>query len=58
LWPDFIGMHVRSPRPQKSSGPIRPKPAAASRWIVAGQSTIHGRGVYARELIPDGTPVI
>ncbi len=32
--------------------------ASASRWVVAAQSAIHGRGVYARETIPDGTPVI
>lgn len=28
------------------------------RWVHAGQSAIHGRGVYAREPIPDGTSVI
>lgn len=44
--------------PKKSSGPARPRRAAASRWITAGESTIHGRGVYAREPIPDGTHVI
>lgn len=31
---------------------------AKSRWITAGRSTIHGRGVYARGIIPDGTRVI
>lgn len=45
-------------RAQKSPAPARPRSATASRWITAGESTIHGRGVYAREPIPDGTPVI
>ncbi len=45
-------------RSKKSVRPVRPQRAAADRWITAGQSTIHGRGVYACELIPDGTPVI
>ena len=36
----------------------KPLRAAPSRWITHGQSAIHGRGVYARELIPDGTRVI
>ena len=30
----------------------------ASAWIIHGQSAIHGRGVYARTTIPDGTRVI
>jgi SET domain-containing protein len=30
----------------------------ASGWVEHGNSTIHGRGVYARRTIPDGTPVI
>ncbi len=29
-----------------------------TRWVTHGQSAIHGRGVYARETIPDGTRVI
>ena len=32
--------------------------STASRWIRYGNSAIHGRGVYARATIPDGTPVI
>ena len=36
----------------------RPVRTTTSRWVVAAQSAIHGRGVYARETIPDGTPVI
>ena len=32
--------------------------AAASPWIMAAESTIHGRGVYARVPIPAGTRVI
>ena len=36
----------------------RPQRVKASAWITAGQSSIHGRGVYARQLIPDGTHVI
>jgi SET domain-containing protein len=32
--------------------------AAASRWIEHRASAIHGRGVYARATIPDGTRVI
>lgn len=27
-------------------------------WIVSRRSAIHGRGVYARRAIPDGTPVV
>jgi len=56
--PDCIGMTAHVVRSKKSARPVRPHRAAADRWITAGQSTIHGRGVYARELIPDGTPVI
>jgi hypothetical protein len=48
-------MHASVARSAKIARPRRP---AASRWITAGQSAIHGRGVYAREPIPDGTPVI
>lgn len=29
-----------------------------SRWVTARRSSIHGRGVYARVAIPDGTHVI
>ena len=54
--PDCIGMTAHVVRSKKSARPVRPHRAAADRWITAGQSTIHGRGVYARELIPDGTP--
>lgn len=32
--------------------------AAPSRWVSHGKSSIHGQGVYAKELIPDGTRVI
>jgi SET domain-containing protein len=32
--------------------------AAVSRWIEHRASAIHGRGVYARAAIPDGTRVI
>ena len=32
--------------------------AAPSRWVSHGQSSIHGRGVYAKATIPDGTRVI
>lgn len=44
-----------------------PKPAtpasrrargAELRWVKSSQSAIHGRGVYARVDIPDGTPII
>jgi uncharacterized protein len=38
----------------KSASP----PHSTHRWIVARQSAIHGRGVYARCDIPDGTRVI
>lgn len=31
---------------------------AGSDWVRAGESSIHGRGVYARRPIPDGTRVI
>lgn len=30
----------------------------ASRWVRASGSTIHGRGVYARVAIPDGTHIV
>jgi SET domain-containing protein len=29
----------------------------AAYWMRADESTIHGRGVYARRLIPDGTQI-
>ncbi len=34
------------------------RPAARSHWIRAGDSGIHGRGVYAQVPIPDGARVI
>jgi len=34
------------------------KPTNSSDWISSGASGIHGRGVYARKDIPDGTRVI
>lgn len=34
------------------------KSGKSSRWVVERQSTIHGRGVYAQTLIPEGTRVI
>jgi SET domain-containing protein len=33
-------------------------PAPSSTWITSRRSTIHGRGVYARRAIPDGTRVV
>lgn len=30
----------------------------SSPWVLAGESAIHGRGLYARSEIPDGTRVI
>ena len=36
----------------------RTKSPPASRWIQSAESTIHGRGVYARTSIPDGTRII
>ncbi|MFT3869088.1 MAG: SET domain-containing protein-lysine N-methyltransferase [Nibricoccus sp.] len=41
-----------SPKKQKTTKHV------TSRWISARQSAIHGRGVYARCDIPDGTRVI
>jgi len=32
--------------------------SATSTWITHGNSAIHGRGVYARTMIPEGTRVI
>lgn len=32
--------------------------ARGAKWTTHGQSAIHGRGVYARATIPDGTRVI
>ncbi len=46
------------PRPEKvssSTGRVRVSP---SRWVSSAKSAIHGRGVYARETIPDGTRVV
>jgi hypothetical protein len=37
---------------------VSPRLNSASKWIRARQSAIHGRGVYARQLIPDGMRVI
>lgn len=42
-------------RPGAGSKPSRTK---ANPWINSGSSTIHGRGVYARCEIPDGTRII
>lgn len=39
------------------SPPLK-NPAAASRWIRAANSGIHGRGVYARVAIPRDTRII
>jgi SET domain-containing protein len=36
----------------------QPQSSSISRWIVSRRSGIHGRGIYARTAIPDGTPVI
>lgn len=37
----------------------QPKPSATpTRWIRAANSAIHGRGVYARTDIPEGTRII
>ena len=55
---DSLRMNVRVARSKKFSRPVRPRRTGASRWITAGQSAIHGRGVYASAPIPDGTPVI
>jgi len=33
-------------------------PATARTWIIARRSAIHGRGVYARCAIPDGTRIV
>ncbi|MES2697808.1 MAG: SET domain-containing protein-lysine N-methyltransferase [Verrucomicrobiota bacterium] len=43
-----------------ASRPVRKTTSRAAplRWVTAADSAIHGRGVYARELIPDGTHVI
>jgi hypothetical protein len=51
-------MCAQCPRARKPRDFTPPRSKPDSRWITAGQSAIHGRGVYARELIPDGTPVI
>lgn len=55
---DGMGMTARVARPPKTVVPTATARARASRWITAGQSAIHGRGVYARVAIPDGTRVI
>jgi SET domain-containing protein len=34
------------------------QPGSASTWISTRRSSIHGRGVYARRAIPDGTRVV
>lgn len=51
----------RTPVPSQSRSPRAVpsfRPAARSPWIRAGDSGIHGRGVYAQVPIPDGTRVI
>jgi SET domain-containing protein len=45
------------PRKTSNAHPAARK-TRTSRWIRRGQSAIHGRGVYARELIPDGTHIV
>lgn len=45
-------------RPKTTPTAPRGRPAHAARWVKAARSAIHGRGVYARASIPDGTRVI
>lgn len=40
------------------SNPIQPPVAPKSPWVKRGFSEIHGRGLYAKCLIPEGTRVI
>src|SRR5688572_273941 len=50
-----------SSRPSPSALPRRPATHARSvwsTWITARRSAIHGRGVYARRAIPDGTRIV
>ena len=48
-----LSLHEQEP-PAASLRPVR---AQGEYWIRADDSTIHGRGVYARRVIPDGTHV-
>lgn len=41
-----------------SLAPLKIRPSGSSRWIRAARSAIHGRGVYAKVDIPDGTRII
>lgn len=41
--------------PKAKATAVRPRP---NPWIRAASSSIHGRGVYARVAIPDGTRII
>jgi SET domain-containing protein len=49
----------RVSRSPKTRGPAaRPAPPDYSRWIRVSNSGIHGKGVYAKVLIPAGTQII
>lgn len=49
----------RVSRSPKTRGPAaRPAPSDYSRWIRVSKSGIHGKGVYAKVLIPAGTQII
>ena len=49
---------VPSRPPTSPVRPTRDKRAAPSAWITSRRSAIHGRGVYARRAIPEGTSII
>ncbi|HEY0946214.1 MAG TPA: SET domain-containing protein-lysine N-methyltransferase [Opitutaceae bacterium] len=46
--------------PTRATQRIRQRPSTPkhSPWVVAANSPIHGRGVYARTTIPEGTRII
>ena len=42
----------------RARSPAAPGISGGRGWVSAARSVIHGRGVYARTLIPDGTRII
>ena len=53
--PVGTGLSLHEQEPPAAS--LRPVRAQGEYWLRADDSTIHGRGVYARRVIPDGTHV-
>lgn len=52
------GMRARVSKSGQPQRQMIPRSNPGLRWVTTAASAIHGRGVYARELIPDGTRVL